>query len=177
MAVLAALLCFFLLASAAMALAAKVIMPPIVELAQAVLDIIENWERQDEFPGKAGVPVQGSHALSENEVFLKGMEMGENKEAAYKGRAHTLFSLCCDAHAMRNVPVSMHDVNRYREEYFAKLSTMELPKWRHPITFAVTADTVGVIQEKAPGAPVVNLFRKISMDIQIYAFCWSSTNA
>ena len=139
--------------------------PALIELAKAVLDIIESCP--DDFEGMAGVPVPGSNALFEQDAFLK--EMVE-QNAEYKGRAHTLFSVCCDAHAMRNVQVSMHDVSRYRDEHFSQLSGKDVVRWKHAITVAVTADTVDAVKKMEPGAPVLHLFRKISMDVMIYAF-------
>ena len=150
------------------AMAASSITPPTTELAKAILEIVARNPSQ--FEGLAGVPVPGSHALFDRDAFL--LEMAEHKAGVeYNGRAHALFALCCESDAMRNVPVSIHDVGRYRDERFSKLSSTDVPKWRFSVTVAVTADTLDAIEKmEDPGAPVINLFRKISMDIMIYAF-------
>ena len=92
---------------------ASAVMPAVTELAKAVLDIIE--DSPEDFEGSAGIQMPGSHAMFDDEDCL--LEMAQH-DAEYKGRAHTLFALCRDAHAMRGVPTSRHSVNRYREEHF-----------------------------------------------------------
>jgi hypothetical protein len=142
-------------------------MPDVIELGQAIVKFIEARvaENSDEFPGVVGVPGSGPHPLFSKHDFVARMV---DAGAEYKGTAHSLFALVLNAHAVPGIPANMHEVQRYRAEHYAKLSPDEVPKWEHAIAVAVTQETLSQLAVQ-PDVQL-GLFRKISMDIMVYAF-------
>ena len=112
--------------------------------------------------------IPGSHTLFQLDALLKRMKVGN----PYKGSAISVFNLKLDDGAMLGVPVSSHEISRYRRERLSIVTPGILPEWEHPVTVAVTPNNIKQWEEFAlsnlSGFPPVH--RKISMDVMLYAF-------
>ncbi len=119
--------------------------------------------------------IHGSHTPFQLDAFLKRMKVGN----PYKGSAISVFNLKLDDDAMHWVPVSSHEIARYRHEHFSNVKPGFLPKWEHPVTVAVTPNNIKQWEELArsnlSGRPPAH--RIITMDVMLYAFLeelWTS---
>lgn len=150
-------------ASPAMALSS---MPARLDLAARLLE--EIGALSDIFPENPQDVIPGAHTVFCMKTFLARMKEG----GKFKGCAISLFNLQLGEDAIAGVAVSPHDVAKYRADRFSKLGPRETPEWEHPVTVAVTPEDISrweAVSESDGRAPLP-LFRKISMDVMLYAF-------
>ena len=143
-------------------MAAHLAMPQLMLAASLALELTEQG------PVNMMQPVAGCHPLFSVEDFAARMKLpAEWKEGEpypeYKGTAHSIFALAM-GDAIPGAPVSMHEVRSYQEAHFAKLKANEAVRWEHTVTVVVAEDDASRYNPNAPA------FRKISMDVMIFAF-------
>ena len=142
--------------------AAHLAMPQLMEAASLALQLTEHG------PVNMMQPVAGCHPLFSEADFAARMKLpAEWKEGQpypeYKGTAHSIFALAT-GDAIPGAPVSMHEVRSYQEAHFAKLKSNEAVRWEHAVSVVVAEDDASRYDPNAPA------FRKISMDVMVFAF-------
>ena len=137
-------------------------MPPYHELGHSILKVLE--QNRDSFPGEPLHVVPGSHP-----VFSKGElhSKMESEPGEYKGTASSIFMLNLGQDAIPGVPANKHDIEKYRQDHFTKVPHDATIHWEHAVTVAVTQDVLEQIGRAEGQAPA---FRKVSMDVMVYAF-------
>ncbi len=137
--------------------------PARLEIAECVLR--EVAKVGDFFSGNPYEVIPGAYSAFNLDAFLERMKAGTQ----YKGSAISVFNLKLDDDAMLGVPVSSHEIARYRRERFSNVTPGILPEWEHPVTVAVTPNNIKQWEEFAlssfSGRPP--LFRKIPMDVML----------
>ncbi len=65
----------------------------------------------------------------------------EGRESVH-GFRDCVFNFQLDDDAMLWVPVSPHEIARYRREHFSNVKPGILPEWGHPVTVAMTPNNI-----------------------------------
>ena len=156
-------LCRFLVRGLAMA--AAELRKAFPQLLDAVRQAVETMEQG---PAHVMQPIAGCHPLFSVEDFASRMKLPEKWQEGeaypeYKGTAHSIFALTM-GDAIPGAPVSLHEVRSYQETHFAKLKPSDAVRWKHPVSVVVVEGDASSYDPEAPA------FRKISMDVMVFAF-------
>jgi hypothetical protein len=94
-------------------------------------------------------------------------------DGKYLGTANNLFRLDMTRPAVANQKFSIAEISKYGDDHWSVPKALEAGRnleWRHPIAVACTSKTDPGANPSQDG-----LFRKISMDIQVFSFllCWN----
>jgi hypothetical protein len=107
-------------------------------------------------------------------IFDKaGYEQSMTTDGKYLGTANNLFRLDMTRPAVANQKFSIAEISKYGDDHWSVPKALEAGRnleWRHPIAVACASKTDPGANPSQDG-----LFRKISMDIQVFSFllCWN----